>query len=85
MWAFQGDLGPDATIVTPLQAQLVASPHRIPSPGQEPKQELGKRLNERPTELVDCVEQRSLDGLLDRVTSWREGNELVLSFIDPFS
>ena len=44
VWAFRGGSEPDATTVTPLQAQLRASPHPIRSPGQELKQELGERL-----------------------------------------
>ena len=49
VWAFRGSVRPDATLVPPLQAYLRASPHRIHSPGQELKQELGERLAS-----VDC-------------------------------
>ena len=63
--------------VIPLQAQSRASPHRIRLPGQELKQELSERL-------APMTDSAHLTALLDRVSSWWEGDELVLPFIDPF-
>ena len=63
-WAFRGSLGPDATLVPPLQ-------HRIHSPGQELKQELGERLaptTDQQSKLTAWISTHST-ALLDRVAS----------------
>ena len=72
--------------VIPLQAQSRASPHRIRLPGQELKQELSERLAPMTDQQSQSTAWSSahLTALLDRVSSWWEGDELVLPFIDPF-
>ena len=86
VWAFRGGSEPDATTFTPLQAQLRASPHPIRSLGQELKKELGERLAPMADQQSQLTARSSahLTALLDRVTSWWEASDLVLSFIDPF-
>ncbi|CAI5707472.1 unnamed protein product [Peronospora effusa] len=86
VWAFRGSQGPDDIIVTPAQAKLRASPSRARSPEQEVKQELGERLaptTDQHDQLTAWIRAHST-ALLDRVTSWWDGDKLMLSFIDPF-
>ena len=85
-WAYRGLAHAAEHLVSPVQAGRRQPPHMSRSPGREVNQTLGEWLaptQDQVARVSSWVVAHSAS-LLERATSWWEGDEFVLSYSSPF-